>query len=52
MTVLLAMLSIKLVTSTLVFKLFNHHGWSKKIMAGLVLVLWTPVVYAGAAMVI
>jgi hypothetical protein len=52
MTLLLAMLGIKVVTSTLIYKLFKFKQWSKRIMASIMLVLWTPVAYAAAMLVI
>lgn len=52
MELLLAMLGAKIITSTIVVKLFNYKKWCKKKMAVIMAVLWTPVVYAGYAIAI
>lgn len=52
MGLLLSMLGVKVVTSTLVYKLFHYKQWNKRLMIGLMVCLWTPVAYAAAVLVI
>lgn len=57
MTLLLAMLGIKLITSTILVKVFIHKKWNNhkhgtKILGVTMATLWTPVVYAGAILVV
>lgn len=57
MELLLTMLGIKIVTSTILVKIFIHKKWKEhkhgtKILAGTMACLWTPVAYAAAVLVI